>query len=134
MKLKIYKIVIIISCVLVANLSAQNFGSTNSKMYNISNINDEGVSLPNTIFTGTVHLNMVVENKDDLNSSIGEVRFDPKARSNWHSHTCGQILIVTDGIGYYQEMGKPIQVIKLAMLLKYLKMLNIGMELHIIVV
>jgi quercetin dioxygenase-like cupin family protein len=29
----------------------------------------------------------------------------------WHSHPAGQILLVTDGVGYYQEKGKPIQVI-----------------------
>lgn len=112
MKLKTLKKVVIIVLVLITTLTAQNYRSGNNKMYNISNINDEGVLLPNTLFVGTVHLNMVVENKDNLNSSIGEVRFDAKARSNWHTHTCGQILIVTDGIGYYQEKGKPIQVIK----------------------
>ena len=41
------------------------------------------------------------------------VTFEPKCRNNWHIHHAGrdgkggQILIVTDGRGYYQEWGKP---------------------------
>ena len=30
---------------------------------------------------------------------------------SWHSHPGGQILIATAGKGYYQEKGKPIQVL-----------------------
>lgn len=40
------------------------------------------------------------------------MRFEPKARTNWHSHAGGQILIVTAGVGYYQEEAKPIRVIR----------------------
>lgn len=36
----------------------------------------------------------------------------PGARNNWHSHTVGQILLCTEGIGYYQEKGKPAQRLK----------------------
>ena len=41
------------------------------------------------------------------------VTFEPRCRNNWHIHHAGkdgkggQILIVTDGRGYYQEWGKP---------------------------
>lgn len=34
------------------------------------------------------------------------------ARTNWHTHPKGQVLIVTSGKGFYQEKGKPTQVIK----------------------
>ncbi len=42
---------------------------------------------------------------------IYNVTFEPKCRNNWHIHhgtkgKGGQILIVTDGRGYYQEWGK----------------------------
>jgi quercetin dioxygenase-like cupin family protein len=47
-------------------------------------------------------------NSDSLfNTSIGNVTFEPKARTNWHKHPGGQILLVTEGGGYYQEKGKP---------------------------
>ncbi len=39
------------------------------------------------------------------------VTFEPGCRNNWHIHHAktggGQILIVTAGVGYYQEWGKP---------------------------
>jgi quercetin dioxygenase-like cupin family protein len=34
------------------------------------------------------------------------VVFEPGARNHWHSHPGGQLLLVTDGAGYYQERGK----------------------------
>lgn len=33
--------------------------------------------------------------------------FEPGCRNNWHSHTGGQLLLVTAGRGYYQEQGSP---------------------------
>ena len=36
------------------------------------------------------------------------VTFEPKCRNNWHiHHKGGQILLCTDGEGWYQEWGKP---------------------------
>lgn len=38
------------------------------------------------------------------------VTFEPACRNNWHiHHKGGQILLVTDGEGWYQEAGKPAQ-------------------------
>lgn len=33
--------------------------------------------------------------------------FEPGCRNNWHSHSGGQLLIVTAGRGYYQAQGRP---------------------------
>ena len=55
---------------------------------------------------------MVVQAQDQLDCLIGVVTFEPGARTNWHSHPGGQILLVTEGKGYYQERGQPIRVIK----------------------
>lgn len=38
---------------------------------------------------------------------ISQAVFDPGARLDWHHHPGGQILLITDGVGYYQEEGKP---------------------------
>lgn len=62
-------------------------------------------------FTGNAWIKIVVD-ENDFNTVIGNVIFEPGARNNWHTHPAGQILIVTDGIGYYQEKGKPIQLIQ----------------------
>ncbi len=40
------------------------------------------------------------------------VQFDKGAVTDWHSHSQGQYLIVTEGEGLTQEWGKPIQTIK----------------------
>lgn len=43
---------------------------------------------------------------DNLNTSVVKVLFEPGAKNNWHTHPGGQMLVVTKGIGYYQEKGK----------------------------
>ena len=47
-----------------------------------------------------------------FNCAVGNVTFEPKARSNWHKHPGGQILLALDGIGYYQEKGKDLKVLR----------------------
>ena len=63
-------------------------------------------------FTGNAYPTGLVEADSVYNTLIGNVYFEPGARSNWHSHPSGQILIITDGIGYHQIEGKPIEIIK----------------------
>lgn len=84
----------------------------NDNEYNITSITPRGAQVSEENFTGTVWVNMVVGQEDDLNSAAGKVIFEPKARTNWHSHPGGQVLIVTEGVGYYQEKGKPIRTIR----------------------
>lgn len=63
-------------------------------------------------FTGQTYLTML-SNKDDVfNAPIGNVTFEPGARTNWHKHDGGQILLVLNGEGRYQEKGKEIQVLQ----------------------
>jgi quercetin dioxygenase-like cupin family protein len=72
----------------------------------------KGDKITNTNFTGTAWLQMLVNNDSIYNTSIGNVTFEPGARTNWHKHPGGQILLITDGLGYYQEKGKPAQLIR----------------------
>jgi quercetin dioxygenase-like cupin family protein len=72
----------------------------------------KGDKAPAEYFTGTAWVKMLVPNDPTFNSAIGNVVFEPGTRNNWHTHPGGQILIVTDGIGYYQEKGKPIQLLQ----------------------
>lgn len=39
------------------------------------------------------------------------IHFEPNSFTNWHMHSQGQYLIVTDGTGGFQEWGKPVQII-----------------------
>lgn len=45
-------------------------------------------------------------------TSVGNVTFEPGARTNWHYHPGGQILLVIDGVGYYQEKGNPKKILR----------------------
>lgn len=82
------------------------------EFYNMTSILPEGDEVSGGNFTGTVWVNMIILPEDNLNMNGGKVKFEPKARSNWHSHPGGQILIITDGIGYHQIEGKPIHIIR----------------------
>ena len=44
--------------------------------------------------------------------NVGDARFERGESNNWHTHPSNQILIVTDGVGYYREEGSPIREIK----------------------
>jgi quercetin dioxygenase-like cupin family protein len=44
--------------------------------------------------------------------SIAEVTFEKGTRSNWHYHPDKQVLIITEGIGYLKEQGKPVQTLR----------------------
>ncbi|MBQ3439285.1 MAG: cupin domain-containing protein, partial [Bacteroidales bacterium] len=39
------------------------------------------------------------------------VVFEPGVYNAWHSHAGGQVLIVTDGVGYHQIEGQPVEVL-----------------------
>src|SRR5688572_20232224 len=63
-------------------------------------------------FTGNAWNTPLVADDSTYNTVIGNVYFEPGARSNWHRHPSGQILIITDGVGYHQIKGQPRQTIK----------------------
>lgn len=66
----------------------------------------KGEKINNDNFTGTTWLNNLVQ-PDSLNqNAVGSVTFEPGARTKWHSHPSGQIILALDGVGYYQEKGQ----------------------------
>ena len=72
----------------------------------------KGEKITNDNFTGTAYLQMLIAS-DSLNAtSVGNVSFDPGARTKWHLHPGGQILLVTAGVGYYQEKGQPKKILR----------------------
>ena len=66
----------------------------------------KGKKITNNNFTGTAWLQSLVASDSTNSNSVGNVTFEPGARSKWHLHPAGQILLVTDGVGYYQEKGQ----------------------------
>jgi quercetin dioxygenase-like cupin family protein len=50
---------------------------------------------------------VVAEDHTDMQNT--RVRFEPGARTYWHSHAGGQVLVVQEGRGRMQEEGGPIR-------------------------
>lgn len=67
---------------------------------------------PDSIFIGNVRIDPLYPANNAMRSSGGSVTFEPGARSNWHIHPVGQVLIVTSGVGRTQEWGKPVREIR----------------------
>ena len=71
-----------------------------------------GEKITNNNFIGNAWLYQMIM-PDSLNpTQVGCVTFEPGARTNWHLHPGGQILLITGGTGYYQEKGSPKKIIK----------------------
>ena len=64
------------------------------------------------LFTGSVQVQQLFPGHDPARISGGKVSFAPGARSAWHTHPLGQILIVTDGTGWMQQWGGPVEEIR----------------------
>lgn len=71
-----------------------------------------GTLMPeNPNFTGDAWLQGFVAPQDGFGCTVANVTFAPGCRNSCHSHKGGQILLCTSGKGYYQEKGKPIQLL-----------------------
>lgn len=84
----------------------------------LNEIFPKGEKGSNETFTGDAYNVGLVDADSILTTTVGNVYFEPGARSNWHSHPAGQILIITDGVGYHQIEGKPIEIIKKGSVIK----------------
>lgn len=72
----------------------------------------KGEPLPKDWFSGNAFLTPLVSKDKNNEFSAGSITFEPGARTNWHTHPKGQVLLVIEGNGFYQEKGKPAQAIK----------------------
>lgn len=79
---------------------------------NTTRLFPKGEKLSNAWFTGNAYLKPLVAKDKNNEFSIGSVTFEPGARTIWHTHPQGQVLIVTEGDGFYQEKGKPARALK----------------------
>ncbi len=67
---------------------------------------------PAATFTGAVRVDPQFAAPEQTPLSAGHVTFEPGARSAWHTHPAGQILIVSSGAGWMQEWNGPKREIK----------------------
>jgi quercetin dioxygenase-like cupin family protein len=67
---------------------------------------------PEQNFTGSVRVDSHFQAAAPARVVGGIVTFEPGARTAWHSHPLGQILIVSAGVGQVQQWGSPVQEIR----------------------
>jgi quercetin dioxygenase-like cupin family protein len=67
---------------------------------------------PAECFTGNVWIEPLFDSPEPARGFGALVTFEPGARSAWHTHPLGQILLVTSGCGWVQCWGGPIKEIR----------------------
>ena len=67
---------------------------------------------PTDWFTGTVRIDPLFPATAPARAAGNSVTFEPGARTAWHTHPLGQVLIVTAGCGRAQRWGGPIEEIR----------------------
>ncbi|WP_262148127.1 cupin domain-containing protein [Chryseobacterium foetidum] len=109
--LKNFSVIAVLAIILLScnNKNQEKMETDKSELTEIFPKGEKGAS---ENFTGNAYNIGLVDADSLLTTAVGNVYFEPGARSNWHSHPAGQILIITDGIGYHQIERQPIEVIK----------------------
>ncbi|MBL7862173.1 MAG: cupin domain-containing protein [Cyclobacteriaceae bacterium] len=99
-----------ISCAAILSSCTQQKGINDQSTAN--GVFLRGTKITNDNFKGTAYLKMLMD-ADSLNpTTVGHVTFEPSARTKWHVHPGGQILLVMDGVGYYQEKGQTKKILR----------------------
>lgn len=104
---------ILLCTMLVSTLWAQTVpgvGVTRSEGLGISRAGSRATTSGSPkFFTGSVTVEQLFPAELPSRVSGGTVTFAPGARSFWHTHPYGQILLITAGNGRVQMEGQPIQ-------------------------
>jgi quercetin dioxygenase-like cupin family protein len=103
---------LIICVVAIACNNNQNQEKMKTDKKELTAIFPKGEKGSKDLFTGNVYNIGLVGADSVFTIAVGNVYFEPGARSNWHSHPSGQILIITDGVGFHQIEGQPVEIIK----------------------
>jgi quercetin dioxygenase-like cupin family protein len=67
---------------------------------------------PGEWFTGVVRIDPLFAVSEPSRVAANTVTFEPGARTAWHTHPLGQMLIVVSGCGLVQREGGPIEDIR----------------------
>jgi 4-carboxymuconolactone decarboxylase len=72
----------------------------------------EARSAPATNFTGSVTVASAFRGTGDSRLGGATVTFQAGARTHWHVHPLGQLLVVTEGEGWVQAEGEAVRAVK----------------------
>lgn len=67
---------------------------------------------PNTHYIGSAWLKSLVRADQDFEYNLTLATFAADSTLDWHKHSTGQVLIIVEGEGYYQERGKEVVILK----------------------
>jgi quercetin dioxygenase-like cupin family protein len=67
---------------------------------------------PGDWFTGSVYIDALAAPAEGSRLQAASVHFTPSARTAWHTHSHGQTIFVTEGMGLCQRRGGPVEVIR----------------------
>ena len=67
---------------------------------------------PNVHHTGDVWLYSVSRADSTFDYNVTQATSAPGSKLDWHLHPDGQQLLITDGVGYYQERGGPLRLMR----------------------
>jgi quercetin dioxygenase-like cupin family protein len=100
-KIQLMVRILTLCCAAIVSSHAQE--KRDKKQSLMNSIFPKGTRITNDNFKGTAYLQMLM-GADSINpTTVGNVTFEAGARTKWHIHPGGQILLVMDGVGYYQE-------------------------------
>lgn len=98
--------------IIIAVTACSYHKKENSMTQENESLFNKGDKLPNNYFTGNAFLHPLLAKDKNNEFALGSVTFEAGARTIWHTHPKGQVLIVTEGKGWYQEKGKTAQPIQ----------------------
>jgi quercetin dioxygenase-like cupin family protein len=105
-------LLLLFSGAVVSITACKNPQQKDITMVDSNEIFPKGEKLANDYFTGNAFLQPLLAKDKNNEFALGSVTFEPGARTIWHTHPKGQVLIVLEGEGFNQEQGKPAQVLK----------------------
>lgn len=83
----------------------------NSSFKQIFPLGEENINYAQ-YFIGQSYLANLAAIDDNVDVDVSNVTFEPGCLNHWHKHLNGyQILLATAGQGWYQEAGKPAQLL-----------------------
>jgi quercetin dioxygenase-like cupin family protein len=113
---KIFTVILLSLALLILDtpfISKSMAADSNEKSMTItrssSQISSKGSS---EYFTGNVRIDTLFSENESQPYSGAYVTFSPGARTAWHTHPTGQRLVITEGVGYVQVWGGPIEEVR----------------------
>lgn len=67
------------------------------------------LTAPHGVVDGDASYELLASPTGPSRTTVLHVHFRPGARTRWHTHPLGQVLVVTSGAGWVQSLGRPPQ-------------------------